>query len=97
MRPVIFSPDALLDLQDIGDYIAADNPERALSFVGELHDVAENITSAPGAYRAREDIAPGLRMALKGNYVILFRVRQDRIEIARILHGARDLPRTFKD
>jgi plasmid stabilization system protein ParE len=36
-------------------------------------------------------------MALKGNYVILFRVRQDRIEIARILHGARDLPRTFKD
>lgn len=97
MRPVIFSPDALLDLQDIGDYIAADNPERSLSFVAELHDVAENIAGAPEAYRAREDIAPGLRMALKGNYVILFRVRQDCIEIARILHGARDLPRAFRD
>lgn len=96
MKKVIFAPDAISDLEGIGAYIAADNPARAVSFIGELQEVAYRIADAPQAYRARDDIAPGLRMAVKGRYVLLFRVRTDRIEIARILHGARDLPRVVK-
>lgn len=92
MKSVIFAPDALSDLEGISAYIAADNPARAASFILELEEKAYRIATAPTAYRARDDIAPGLRMAVKGSYVILFRVREDRIEIARILHGARDLP-----
>ena len=32
----IFLPAAIADLEGIGDYIARDNPRRAISFVAEL-------------------------------------------------------------
>ncbi|MDR3527297.1 MAG: type II toxin-antitoxin system RelE/ParE family toxin [Rhizomicrobium sp.] len=93
MKQVIFAPDAMADLEGIGTYIASDNPSRAMSFIAELEDTARKIANAPEAYRAREDIAPGLRMAVKARYIILFRIKPDRVEIARVLHGARDLTR----
>lgn len=33
---LVFSPKAAEDLEEIGDYIARDNPQRALSFVAEI-------------------------------------------------------------
>jgi toxin ParE1/3/4 len=30
-----FTPQAEIDLEEIGDFIALDNPERAVSFIGE--------------------------------------------------------------
>ena len=93
MKRVIFAPDAMADLEGISAYIATDNPARAASFIAELEETAHKIANAPDAYRARDDIAPGLRMAVKGRYIILFRAKTDRVEIARILHGARDLTR----
>lgn len=35
---LFFSPKAALDPEEIGDYIARDNPQRALSFLSELED-----------------------------------------------------------
>ena len=49
----------------------------------------------PLAYAAREDLAPGLRMAAMGRYVIFFRVLGDVVRIERVLHGARDLLALF--
>lgn len=97
MRIVIFAPDALRDLEGIGAYIAEDDPARAMTFLAEIEEVARKIAIAPDAYRSRSDIADGLRMAVKGRYLILFRAKADRVEIARILHGARDLHQAFKD
>lgn len=31
-------PDAIVDLETIGDYIAPDNPRRALTFIQERRD-----------------------------------------------------------
>jgi len=39
--PCIFSPLAASDLEEIGDYIAQDNPHRALTFVREIRNVAK--------------------------------------------------------
>ena len=33
---VLFTPLAETDLEDIGDYVAQDNPARALSFIQEI-------------------------------------------------------------
>jgi toxin ParE1/3/4 len=33
---LVFSPRAEADLEEIGDYIARDNPARAISFLDEL-------------------------------------------------------------
>jgi toxin ParE1/3/4 len=40
---------------------------------------------------SREDLAPGLQMAVHGNYLILFRAQETLVRIERIVHGARRL------
>jgi toxin ParE1/3/4 len=39
----------------------------------------------------REDIAPGVRHLLVGEYLTLYRVHDDAIEIVRVLHGRRKI------
>jgi toxin ParE1/3/4 len=39
----------------------------------------------------REDIGPSVRVLVVGNYLVLYRARDDRVDIVRVLHGARDL------
>jgi toxin ParE1/3/4 len=46
--------------------------------------------------RARDEVAPGLRSILRHPYVIFYRVTKDSIEIARVLHGRRNLAAVFK-
>jgi toxin ParE1/3/4 len=49
------------DLEAIGDYIAADNPPRAQSFIAELRTQCAAIAKAPLAYRARPELGEGIR------------------------------------
>ena len=44
-----FSPMAELDLEEIADFIARDNPRRALSFIRELRERGLKITWFPEA------------------------------------------------
>jgi toxin ParE1/3/4 len=91
MVPVGFSPKSRQDLLDIGDYIAKDSPASARRFVAKLMHQCQRIGTAPFAYPGREDLAPGLRMAPLGRYVIFFRVPGDMVRIERVLHSARDV------
>lgn len=86
-----FSPQAALDLEEIGQHIACDNPTRALSFIDEIEDFCRLIASRPAAFKERNDIAPAIRMGVYGDYLILFRVQSKRVRIERIIHGARKL------
>jgi toxin ParE1/3/4 len=43
---VVLSNQAETDLEEIGDYIAADSPARAVSFVRELRDHFQRIAKA---------------------------------------------------
>lgn len=40
---------------------------------------------------ARDDIGPGIRILSAGSYLVLYRLRKDRVDIVRVVHGARDL------
>jgi toxin ParE1/3/4 len=79
-------------LEEIGDYIARDNPARALSFLDELKAHCERILEMPGAYPAREDLGAGIRMVVHGRYLILFRTDSETVRIERFLHSARRPP-----
>lgn len=85
------SSEANQDLRGIGEYIARDNPKRANSYVAELSARIREIAERPLSFPAREDIAPGLRAGLHRPYLILFRITGDTVEIARVIHGARDI------
>ena len=93
---VIFTVQAEHDLEEIGDYIAADNPSRAVSFVQELRAHCAKIAAAPLAYAARPELGDDIRGCTHGRYLILFQPARDAVLIVRILHGSRDLPLIFQ-
>lgn len=95
MAKVTFSPKSRQDLLDIGDYIAKDSRANARRFVTKLIDQCQRIGRSPLGYVGREDLAPGLRMAALGHYVIFFRMHDGVVRIERVLHGARNLPMLF--
>ena len=91
---VVFSDAAKADLTEIGDYIARDNPRRALAFVRGLRAAALQLSVMPNAF----PLVPGsrhhgIRRRVIGRYLIFYRVDADRIAILRVLHGARDYER----
>ena len=89
---LLFTPLAEQDLESIADYIAADNPRRALGFVEELRQQCERIALNPPGYRMRPELGEGVRSCAHGHYVIFFEASADVVTVVRILHGARDLP-----
>jgi toxin ParE1/3/4 len=93
-RRLLLSPRAATDLEEIAEYIARDNPVRAASFVAELEAKCRSVAEAPEIYPQRNDLAPGLRMAVHGRYLVLYRALDGEraVRIERVLHGARDLP-----
>jgi len=91
MMRIIITPLAEHDLESIGDYIARDNPARAITFVRELRGQCETIASNPLGYRQRQELGDGIRSCAHGNYVIFFEIESDDLLVVRILHGARDL------
>ena len=86
-----FTPDAQVDLLDIGETIARDNPERVESFVAELLDRTAQIAGQPTLYRLRPEWGSAVRSARFGSYLILFEMSEEGVTILRYLHGRRDI------
>jgi len=86
------TPLAEQDLEAIGDFIAADHPVRAVSFIRELRAQCQRIAANPPGYRLRPELGDDIRSCAYGNYVIFFVVLPEEVTIIRILHGARDIP-----
>ncbi len=89
---------AILDLQEIHDYIAKDNPDAAWQLMDRLDRRFTTLCDHPGIGRKREEV-PGLRSFTEGNYLILYRLADEdsALEIARILHSKRDLNKALND
>ena len=88
---VVLTDEAEADLEAIGDYIAADNPARAVTFVQELRDQCDGLADIPRAV----SLVPryeqhGIRRRVFGNYLIFHRIDADRITVLHVLHGAMD-------
>jgi plasmid stabilization system protein ParE len=57
----------------------------------------EEIAKQPSLYRLRPELGKDARLAVMGQYVILFRVRSSAVRIERVVHGSRDLLRILED
>ena len=88
---IVFSAEALRDLEAIGDYIAQDNPIRARSFVAELVEKARGLTALPHGFPLVPRFSHlGIRRRGHGNYLIFYHVDEESLTVIHILHGARD-------
>jgi plasmid stabilization system protein ParE len=85
---VLLTPEAEVDLEGIGDRIADRNPARAVTYVRELRDRAKRIGEFPHAGPPRPQWGEGIRIAVHGKYLIVYRVRNETAQILRVVHGA---------
>lgn len=91
MRLVI-ARGARRDLNEIGDHIARDSPDNAVTFVSDLQGACRGLLDAPEAWPIVSGFErTGLRRRPYGSYLIFYVPQPDRVVVVRVLHGARNL------
>ncbi len=92
MPRVIFAPEAEDDLTCIAKFIARDSPKAARKLVQRLRKTCNSLATQPDLGEIRDEFGvSGCRTFSVGNYVIFFRRAKNGVEVARIVHGNRDL------
>ena len=91
----LVSGPAAGDLRDIRDWIAENDPQRAVRYLEELEALFARLAARPLIGRPRDDVGPGVRSMVHRNHVVFYRPRGADVEIARVLHGRRDLGRVL--
>ena len=96
MAKAHLTEEAEQDPADIWAYIAADNPRAADLFLRKVLGKLRTLAEFPRSGRSRDELARGLRSIPIGNYVVFYQPAAHGVDVIRVLHGARDLPRFFK-
>ena len=84
------------DLEAIADYIAQDNPARAVTFIREIRTKIRGVARHPQLYRLRPEVGEEARIAVIGRYILLFRIVGKSVRFERVVFGGRDLPAMVK-
>ncbi len=86
---VVITQKAEADLESIGDHIAQESPESAVTFVRELREACEGLGDMSKRFPlvARYEHA-GIRRRVHGNYLIFYRVGIETVDVIHVLHGA---------
>ena len=92
MAQVVWTAEARRWLQDIYDYIAADDEEAAHRTVLAIHERAEILLTFPEiGYRYRQ--RPEIRVLLYGHYRIAYLSTPKDVDVLGVFHGALDMGR----
>jgi toxin ParE1/3/4 len=92
---VVWLNKAVLDLVEIKEYTGADNLRASRLVAAHITSAVDLLIKNPGIGRigrvggTRELIVAGLP------YIIPYRVKNERVEILRVFHTARDWPKEF--
>ena len=78
-------------------YIAAENTVAADRLLLRLDEKLQLLRNFPGVGTLRDDIRPGLRMLVEGNYLLLYEhdPATDTVELVSAIDGRRDLSPLF--
>ena len=79
-----------MDLENIGNYIASQDPKTAIVFLQNLRDRCHRIAITPQGYPLRPFLGEGIRSVSFKSHIIFYTVQDDNIRIERILNGRMD-------
>jgi plasmid stabilization system protein ParE len=90
----VFSDRSKADLIAIGDFIARDNPRRAISFVKELEEKCRKLVYAPQREFVKRIESMDIRKTVHGSYLIYFAWLEEAetVLIVHITNAARNKP-----
>jgi toxin ParE1/3/4 len=91
---ISWSPEAAFDFTAIVQYIRQDNSSAALRVARSIYDAVAQLSTFPN--RGRPGRVNGTRELplLRLPFVVVYRVRENAVEIVRLLHGAQRWPAT---
>jgi toxin ParE1/3/4 len=88
-----WSLPAAEDLERICTWIERDNPEAARQVAATIYNGIAQLKNLPGAGRTSTRMSGWRELIFSPlPYIVVYRVKDDTIEIARIYHGAQDWP-----
>ena len=89
---VVISGQADADIESIGDFIASDNPARAITYTDELLEACLGLGEAPFRFAVLDRFAHlAYRRRPYGQYSIVYQVGSDVVTVVRVISTARDL------
>jgi len=94
---VFHSQLAVSDLDGIFKYIARDNLDAADRLLDRIEERAQLHADSPLIGTPCPELAEGVRSFVIGNYVAFYIPMANGIQLLRVLHSARDIPRVFFD
>jgi toxin ParE1/3/4 len=96
--PIIWSPEALTDIDRLWDYYAGvAGRATADRILREIAEVVAAIDVFPLAGRSRDEVRTGLRSLAASPYVVFYRLKDGSPEIVRVLDGRQDIGQIFLD
>ncbi|HEY3660383.1 MAG TPA: type II toxin-antitoxin system RelE/ParE family toxin [Candidatus Udaeobacter sp.] len=102
MPRLLVREKALADIEELGAFIARDNPAAATEVVRAIRLSFEQLAHMPRLGRIVRKVKTSgqIRMWLSPafpNYLIFYRELPDGVDIVRVLHGARDVHRILEN
>lgn len=83
---------SLADIEDIKNFIKKDSEYYAFEFTKKIIDYAEHLLISPKLGRIVPEINnKNIRELIFHNYRIIYRLKNDEIQIFSVIHGSRDL------
>lgn len=95
MPTIIRASPAEWDLREIWRYVAQDNLAAADSLIKRIGEKCQMLAAHPEMGQRRPELSPDLRSFVVGNYVVFYRPIEQGIEVARVIHSARDIDALF--
>ena len=90
MARINWTDQALVDLDEICEFIARDAPRYAQLFADRLFESVERLKEFPNSGRVVPEMGiENIREIIFGNYRIIYRVKFDEVEILTVFHASR--------
>lgn len=94
MATIAWTEEAQRWIEDIFEYIAADNPTLAARTVQEIYDRAQVLVNFPDIGYRYVSSSRNVRILLFGHYRIAYLVKDDgNVDVLGVFHGALDITR----
>ena len=90
---VFYLPAAEDDLNEIADYLSEYNTDTANAFIDKLEKLEKQLSKFPESIalvRNKRLRNKGYRMAVIGDYLLFYTMRNERVYVMRIIHGKRN-------
>ena len=91
MRYAVNSELAEADLADLWVEIGTDDIDTADRFIEKLQSLAQKLAEQPFMGRERPELGQDVRVFPHEQYLLIYRPAAYGVDIARVVHGARDL------